>query len=59
MQRAMMASELIFHNEKLEVREADMVAEVNSALEEARQSGQTLDVEKLKEQAYEVLKVCP
>ena len=60
MQKAILGVADIFAQEKLTVRDADIVEEVNSALEEARQNGQELDVERLKEQAYELLKVaCP
>ncbi|KAK9792725.1 hypothetical protein WJX73_008579 [Symbiochloris irregularis] len=55
-QRAVMAADDIFEQEKLEVKEADMVNEVNAALAESRESGAKLDMEQLKEQAFQVLK---
>lgn len=57
MQRAIMALEEIYQREELQINEADMVTEVNAALEEGRQTGQQLDIERLKEQAFELLKV--
>ena len=59
MQKAMMGVEDIFEKEQLSVADADLVTEVNEVLTEARERGQELDVERLKEQAYEVLKVSP
>ena len=56
-QRAVMAADEIYVKEGLEVKEADMVNEVNAALEESRESGAKLDMEQLKEQAFSVLKV--
>lgn len=57
MQKAIMAVDFIFKEQKLSVSETALIEEVNEALDEARQSGQELDVERLKEQAFELLKV--